>query len=161
MGPHHRWHTTNSPFVTTARMIFGTNKNTGRYSITNTWRAEDRGSLLCTYQYILYKKSGRWGSGQGPGAFSMNQVGFTSEPRVRKTSIQGYEHIRVHKHHILSSQALPFPLLPLKNLKQNKTKQKTTAILNVEKYSLTVWNRHLCKLCLHCAVRNQKNPDQQ
>lgn len=54
---------------------------------------------------------------------SMNPAGFSSEARAKTPSAQYCEHMGVHKHHILFSQAFPFTLLLLK--KQNKQHTKT------------------------------------
>lgn len=116
-------------------MIFRTNKNKGQYFITNTWRAKDHYFVFTSTCYIKSPTDENLAKEQG--AFSMNQIGFSSELRIRKTSVSGYHHISVHRHPILFSQAFPFPLLPLKILKQNKP--ETTAILQpgkVQSHSL-------------------------
>lgn len=93
----------------------------------------------------------------------MNPAGFSSEARAKKTSAQYCEHMGVHKHHILFSQAFPFPLLLLKkqNKQHTKTKPTPTATPSLKKCSHTVQTPYFRKLCLHGAGRNLPNPDQQ
>lgn len=71
---------------------------------------------------------------------SMNPAGFSSEARAKKTSAQYCEHMGVHKHHILFSQAFPFPLLLLKkqNKQHAKTKPTPTATPRLKQHSHTV-----------------------
>lgn len=56
----------------------------------------------------------------------MNPAGFSSEARAKQTSAQCCEHMGVHKHHILFSQAFPSPLLLLKIQTKQHTKTKPT-----------------------------------
>lgn len=74
-------------------MIFRTNKNKGQYFTTNTWRAKDHYFVFASTCYI--KSPADEDLAKEQGAFSMNQVGFSSELRIRKTSVSGYQHISV------------------------------------------------------------------
>lgn len=92
----------------------------------------------------------------------MNPAGFSSEARAKQTSAQCCEHMGVHKHHILFSQAFPSPLLLLKkNKTTHKNKTDTNSHPQSEKCSHTVQTPYFRKLCLHGAGRNLANPDQQ
>ena len=58
-------------------MIFRTNKNKGQYFITNTCRAKDHYFVFTSTCYIKSPADENLAKEQG--AFSMNQVGFSSE----------------------------------------------------------------------------------
>lgn len=86
---------------------------------------EDRGQRITTFYLPVHVKSIIWAEEDldtAQGVFSMNWACFSSEARVRRTSIQCYEHISVHTHHILFSQAFPSPL---KTKQQNQKQQQS------------------------------------